>query len=669
MYPLLFSPITINRLEIKNRIAYPSMGLLYSHDGAVNDRYRDYFREKARGGAGIVTVGPVRIDWVGGMGVTLSLADDRDIAPISGLARVIKEEGARAWIQLFHAGGYAASWLIGGERPIGPSEVYNSYSKETPRAMTLEEVEQTVENFIRAAERAREAGFDGVEVIASAGYLITQFLSPIRNVRTDRYGGSFENRTRFPREVLEGMRRRLGRGFPISVRMAGNDFIPGSNTDLEAPDIARVYEAAGADLINVTGGWHEARIPQLPMRVPRGAYSYLALNIKRAVSVPVMASNRIATPREAERIIGDGMADMVNLGRVLLADPYWPRKAFEGRENEIRPCIACNQGCTDTIFNGEAVFCVVNPRAGYEGVRNIKKTASPKKVVVAGAGPGGLEAAVCAAEAGHRVELYERGSAIGGQLRIAGAPPHKEEIFEIIRYYEAMLAKHRIPVHLNTALTGETVACLNADAVIVAEGAAASRPPIEGADDASVLSSWSVLAGAPVPGEEIAVIGGGAVGMETAHFLAAKGTLAPEVLHFLFFYEGESVDRLRELVRRGTKRVTIFEMQPRIGADVGRSTRWVLAADLERLGVHVITGARVTSIRDGVVSWRADGCDNARKFDAVVMAAGSVPVSALSKALADAGVPHVAVGDCVKPRRINDAIHEAFLAVMRLGGN
>jgi 2,4-dienoyl-CoA reductase (NADPH2) len=272
---------------------------------------------------------------------------------------------------------------------MGPSEVYNSYSKETPRAMTIGEVEQTVENFIRAAERAREAGFDGVEIIASAGYLITQFLSPIRNVRTDRYGGSFENRTRFPREVLEGMRRRLGRDFPVSVRMAGNDFIPGSNTDMEAPDIARVYETAGADLINVTGGWHEARIPQLPMRVPRGAYSYLALNIKRAVSVPVMASNRIATPREAERILGDGMADMVNLGRVLLADPYWPRKAFEGRDSEIRPCIACNQGCTDTIFNGEAVFCVVNRGQDTKACETSKRPRRRKRWWSPAPGPEG----------------------------------------------------------------------------------------------------------------------------------------------------------------------------------------------------------------------------------------------------------------------------------------
>nr|HPQ54800.1 NADH:flavin oxidoreductase [Spirochaetota bacterium] len=225
MFAQLFSPIMINNVEVKNRIAYPSMGLLYSNDGSMNDRYYDYFREKARGGAGIVTVGPVGIDKVGGMGVTLSLSGDDTIPAFKKCADIIKGEGARAWVQLFHAGGYAVSWLIDGETPMAPSSVYNNYSKETPREMTRDDIKATIENFIRGAERAKEAGFDGVEIIASAGYLITQFLSPIRNIRTDEYGGSFENRTRFPREIIEGMRKRLGPDFPVTIRMAGNDFI------------------------------------------------------------------------------------------------------------------------------------------------------------------------------------------------------------------------------------------------------------------------------------------------------------------------------------------------------------------------------------------------------------------------------------------------------------
>ncbi|HON77738.1 MAG TPA: FAD-dependent oxidoreductase [Spirochaetota bacterium] len=664
MFAQLFSPIMINNVEVKNRIAYPSMGLLYSNDGSMNDRYYDYFREKARGGAGIVTVGPVGIDKVGGMGVTLSLSGDDTIPAFKKCADIIKGEGARAWVQLFHAGGYAVSWLIDGETPMAPSSVYNNYSKETPREMTIDDIKATIENFIRGAERAKEAGFDGVEIIASAGYLITQFLSPIRNIRTDEYGGSFENRTRFPREIIEGMRKRLGPDFPVTIRMAGNDFIPGSNTDVEAQDFARVYEEAGVDLINVTGGWHEARVPQLPMRVPRSAYSYLALNIKRAVSVPVMASNRISDPVTAEQIIRDGVADMVNLGRVLLADPEWPVKANTGRVSEIRPCVACNQGCTDTIFSGQPVFCIVNPRTGYEGVRIIHKTKTPKNIMVVGAGPGGLEAAVRAAEAGHNVSLYEKEADIGGQLWIAGVPPHKEEIHEILRYYRAMIDRPNITVSLNSPVSIDMITGQHPDYVIIAEGAGPAAPPIDGIDDDHVISAWKVLRDDPPLGRRIAVIGGGAVGLETAHFLAEKGTISPETLHFLFVYSGESVERLKELVSKGVKDVTVFEMLPKTGADVGKSTRWVLTGDVARLGVTTITGAKVRSVRNSTVVYEKDGAVHEKKFDDIVIAAGSVSERTLADRIAVTGILFYVIGDGKRPAKLNDAIHEAFLAVM-----
>ncbi len=660
----IFTPITINGLTLKNRIAYPSMGLLYSLDRSVNDRYYHYYMEKARGGSALVTVGPVAVDNAGGMGVTLSLATDDHLDSFARAARGIKSEGASPWVQLFHAGGYAASWLIG-EQPMAPSAVYNDYAKEVPREMTIDDIELTIENFIRAGERAKQCGFDGVEIIGSAGYLITQFLSPIRNIRADRYGGSFENRTRFPAELIAGMRARLGKNYPVAIRMAGNDFINGSNTDVEAPDIARVYERSGVDMINVTGGWHEARIPQLPMRVPRTAYAYLALNIKRAVSVPVMASNRITTPAEAERIVRDGWADMVNLGRVLLADPFWPRKAMEGRDAEIRPCVACNQGCTDTIFSGQPVFCIVNPRTGFEGERTIEKARRPGVVMVAGAGPAGLEAAVRAAEAGHEVHLYEKSGDIGGQLRIACAPPHKEELSEIVRFYRAMIARRGINLHLNTILTVDMVSSGGPDYVIVAEGA---RPviPACAAGDRGVLSSWDVLAGDPATGDEVAVIGGGSVGVETALFVASKGTISPEILHFLFVYGGEKEERLRDLATRGTKKVTVFEMGPKPAADMGRSTRWVLMKEAARYGVEVLTDAKVVSVMDGVVEFERDGRQSSRRFDTVIVSAGARSERRLADEMEKTGIPFRVVGDCVAPGKIDGAIHGAFLAVMEL---
>ncbi|HOT45593.1 MAG TPA: FAD-dependent oxidoreductase [Spirochaetota bacterium] len=666
MFDNLFSPITINKTVVKNRIAYPSLGLLYSYDGNVNDRYVNFFAERARGGAGIVTVGPVGFDEVGSGKVILVLDSDDKIPDYARLTSAIKKEGALSWIQLFHAGAYSYSKFMGGPDPIAPSPIYSKYSKLVPREMTLDDIREAQEGFVKAAVRAKEAGFDGVEIIASAGYLITQFLSPLKNQRTDRYGGSFENRVRFPREILEMMRAALGPDYPISIRMAGNDFVAGSNTSSETPAFAKVYEKAGVDLISVTGGWHEAPVPQLPMDAPRSVYSYLALNVKREVSVPVSASNRITDPFSAEQLIKDGYCDIVNLARILIADPYWPKKAEEGLFDEIRPCVACNQGCTDSIFSGKAVYCIANARAGYEGERTIVKAKAQKKIMVIGSGPAGLEAAVRSAEAGHAVELYEKADRIGGQLWIAGAPPHKHEIWELIAYYDAMLDKYDIDVNLETEATIDLIRERKPDHVFVAEGAEPVKPRIDGIDDPKVVSAWEVLANDPMLGTNIAIIGGGAVGLETAEFLAAKGTLPAEAMHFLFLYEAETVERLRELCTRGTKKVTVFEMLPKAAAEVGRSTRWVLMGSVKRYGIEVITGAKVNSLKGGAVVYEHGGKTESRQFDAVVNAVGSRSVRTIADAIEKSGIPFTVIGDSVKPARIDKAIHDAFLAVMNL---
>ncbi len=666
MYTHLFKPIRINKLKIKNRIAYPSLGLLYSYDGKLNDRYYNYFKEKARGGAGIVTVGPVGVDYIGSGALALSIKSDDAIPSFQQLTKIIKEEGASPWIQLFHAGAYSHPILIDGKDPIAPSAIFSQYSKTTPLEMTKTDIKQVQQAFVNAAMRAKDAGFEGVEIIGSAGYLITQFLSPLKNQRTDEYGGSFENRIRFPKEVIMQTRDRLGPDYPLTIRMAGNDFVPGSNTDTETHEIAKCYEAAGVDAINVTGGWHETRVPQLPMELPRSAYAFLALNIKKAVSVPVFASNRIADPDTAEKIIRDGFADVVNLGRVLIADPYWPEKALSGKTNEIRPCVACSQGCTDQIFQGRPVFCVGNPLAGFEGERIIKKTSAPKKVMVIGAGPAGLEAAVTAAMAGHRVEIFEKEAAIGGQLHIAGTPPHKQELLEFIRYYRAMIRKYKIPLYLCTKVKKDLIKLNQPDYVIIAEGAESMIPPIKGNDDPTVMSAWQLLKETPLMGKNVAIIGGGAVGLETALFAASKGTINPETLFFLFAYEAQSEKRLRELMFRGSSKVTVFEMLPKVGQDVGKSTRWVLLGNLARYGVSIITDAKVSSIDNGTVTFEKDGKEEKRDFDNVILASGSRSVQHLSLELEGQGIPYVTIGDCIRPGKLNDAIHGGFLAALNL---
>lgn len=662
MHSHLFNPIPINGTEIRNRVVYPALGLLYSYDGKLNDRYYNYFREKARGGTGMVTVGPVGIDFIGSGGIIPMLDHDAAIADFGKMARVIQEEGARAWVQLFHAGAYSFPFLLGDKAPIAPSAVYCRYSRATPREMTTEDIAHVQEAFAATAARAKEAGFDGVEILGSAGYLITQFLSPVKNRRTDAYGGGFENRVRFPREVIEQVRKRVGPDYPVTIRMAGNDFVPGSNTDTETPEFAKVYEAAGIDAINVTGGWHETRVPQLPAALPRAGFGYLCRNIKQAVSVPVMASNRITTPDVAEKLIKDGAADMVSIGRGLIADPHWVNKAMDRRADEIRPCMACLQGCMDSVMTGKPVFCVANPTAGYEGERCIEKTAAPKTVMVVGAGPAGLEAAVTAAQAGHRVDLYEQKDQIGGQLRIAGVPPHKGELLELIPYYEAMLWKHNVGLHLNTRVDTALIRAEAPDHIIVAEGAEPICPPIDGMDDACVISAWEVLKTDPFLGEDVAVIGGGAVGLETALMAAAKGTLSPETLYFLFNHEAESVERLRELVNTGTSRVSVFEMLPRVGSDVGKSTKWVLLGELSRLGVTLHTGTRVTGISDGVVTFEKDGTTSQQRFDHVINAAGARPVNDIAAKIESLAIPYNVIGDAVAPGQMNDAIHGGFLA-------
>jgi len=666
MYKNLFSPIKINRLEIRNRIVYPSLGTLLSYDGKPNDRYINFFKEKAKGGAGIVTVGPIGIDELGSGFLLLALKNDDDIPGMTGISSAIQKEGARAWVQLFHAGAYAHPIIINGKKPMAPSPVYSKYSKVTPFEMTIADIHNVQDAYARAAARAQEAGYDGVEILASGGYLITQFLSPLKNQRTDEYGGSFENRIRFPREVIELTRKRVGPDFPLTIRMAGNDFVHGSNSDSNMPDIARIYEKAGVDAISVTGGWHEAYVPQMTPHVPRTAFAYLALNIKKVVSLPIMASNRICSPEDAEKLLNDGFADMVNLGRTLIADSYWPNKAKAGKAEEIRPCVACLQGCMDSIMNGHPVFCVANPCAGYEGERIISKTDNPKKVMIVGAGLAGMEAAVTATLAGHVVSLYDKADDIGGQVWLAGAPPHKSELLEFIRYYRAMLKKHNIDLHLGTKVDERLIKEKSPDHLIIAEGAEPLIPPIKGIDDPSVMTAWEVLRNNPLLGKNVAIIGGGSVGLETALFVASKGTINPETLYFLISNEAEDSDRIKELMFQGISRVTIFEMLPKAGKDVGKSTRWVLMGEIKKFGITIHTNAKVTEINNGTVCYEKDSKEEKMTFDHVIIASGSRSVQNLSAKAAQLGITFTNVGDCIKPGKINDAIHGGFSAAANI---
>ena len=667
---MLFKPIQVGSMELKNRICMPALHHNYSPEGFVNEKLIHYYERRARGGAALIIVGGCSIDRAGGGPLMIGLHDDKYIPGLQQLAGAVKGAGAKVAAQLYHAGGYAYRAFTE-EEPFAPSAITSGLTRETPREMTAQDIENAIESFAAAALRAKKAGFDAVEIIASAGYLICQFLSPVTNRRNDAYGGSFANRCRFGVEVVKRVRERVGNDFTILVRLSGHDFVPGGNTNSEAVRFAAALEAAGADCFDVTGGWHESRIPQITGHLPRGAFAYLARGVKENVGIPVIAANRINDPDVAEQILADGCADMVCMGRALIADPDLPLKAAGGRESSIRRCIACNQGCLDAVFTLQEVHCTVNPLAGQEGKIEIAPARMQKKVLVVGSGPAGLEAALTAALRGHRVTLWEKGERLGGQLHLASRPPGKEEFSTLLDFYRHELAAAGVEVILNRAATVEDILDFGADAVIVATGSRPAPAPFPVAAEAAdkVFDAREILQGAVIPGMRVVIAGGGSVGCETALTVASMGTLDAAALKFLMEYEAETQETLLRLLNRGTREVTLVEALPKVGRDIGISTRWIMQKNLRRLGVKVITEATIKEInREGAVIEKKSGADGETvdtvllPADTIILAVGAVPENDIYNELQGKVERLYLAGDAVRPRKLTEAIREGFEA-------
>lgn len=655
----LFESTSIGGLEIRNRIVMPAMHLGFCRDEYIDERIISFYRERGRGGAGLIVVGGCNIDQHGYRNM-VSLRDDKFIPGHRRLANAIKETGARACAQLFQPGAYSSFSPVG-MQPIAPSAVPSGLTREMPREMTLEDIREVIGRFAAAARRAVEAGYDMVEVIASAGYLISEFFSPVTNRRTDEYGGSFANRCRFGEEVVQAVRRAVGDRFPVMVRLTGHEFIPGGNTNLEVRQFARRLQDAGADAFNVTGGWHESRVPQITMNVPNGAYVYLAQGIKQAVDVPVVACNRINDPWLAEEILMQGRADLIGMARGLMADPDLPRKAMEGRFNEIRKCVACNQGCLDAIFSGESCRCLVNARVGREAETEIKLAATPRKVLVIGGGPAGLEAARVAALRGHEVSLWEKEEVLGGQLQLAAAVPGRADFYHLIDYLEESLFALGVEVVVDKEATPEEIEAFRPDAIVVATGARPVIPAIPGVDLDHVVGAWEVIGGEAELGQKVVVIGGGATGCEVAMYIASMGTIDSDTLRFLLLNGAEPVERIKELALRGIKEVVVIEQARTAGRGIGASTRWSILQDLRRMGVDIRTSTRVLAIaEDGVVVAEPDGQTEKIAADSVVIAAGSRAENSLFENLKQKFPEVYLVGDACNPRTVLDAIREGF---------
>ncbi len=677
MTDILFQSVTINKLRIKNRIYMPAMHLGMADRFEVTDRIIEFYRERAQGGAGMICVGYATVDELSGSSLNIGAHDDRFIPGLKKLSDVINDNGSASCIQINHAGRYNFSFFTGGKPSIAPSPIASNLTKETPREIKTDEIPEIIENFANAALRCKKAGFDAVEVLNGTGYLISEFLSPLTNQRKDKYGGSPEHRMRFGIEVMQAVREKVGKDYPVIVRMNGNDFMPQGQGGKELQTYAKaLVDHAGIDALCINVGWHEARVPQITSSVPRGAFAYLARGIKEISDVPVIASHRINDPATARQLLADSVCDMVAMGRSLIADPFLPLKSKKGREKEIIHCTGCAQGCFDNIFRLKHVECLCNPRAGHEieikagrEGRLEKTTGVRKKIVVIGGGPAGMNAALYASDLGHDVSLYEKNARLGGQLYLAAAAPGRNEFAEFANDLATQISLRPIKLYLNTEIKGKggaehMIDTEKPDHVILSTGALPVIPNVAGVDSPNVVQAWDVLSGKAQTGKNVVVVGGGAVGVETALFLAEKGTLSDAALKFLFINRAEKCDMLYKAATRGTKHVVILEMSDKIGKDFGKTTRWTMFNDLAIFGVESRTCAKVVEIdQTGIIAETKNGNE---KFsaDTIVLAAGSKSESSLAGFLADNGVSFSVAGDAHKIGTAFDAVHQGFSAAV-----
>ncbi len=663
----LFNTICIGQVELKNRLYMPAMHLNMCKTFLVTEQLCEFYRERAKGGVGLISVGYATVDELSGTPTNIGAHLDEHVPGLAALATAIHEGGAKATVQLNHAGRYNMSFFLGGKKPVAPSPIASRLTRETPEELSPEKIRETILRFATAAQRVSDAGFDLVEILAGTGYLISEFLSPLTNMRLDEYGGSLENRMRFGLEVVRAIKNLVGAGFPILVRLNGNDFMDGGIGPEELLEFAVALEAEGVDALCINVGWHEAQVPQIVSQVPRGAFSYLARDIKQRVSVPVIASHRINDPAIARFLVEEGFCDMVALGRALIADPFFPEKARTGREQEIVHCVACGQGCFDHVFKMKPVECLCNPRAGHEFEALPAKTETPKKVMVVGGGVAGMSAAIAAAEQGHHVVLFEAGSRLGGQLYLAGAPPGRGEFLVFADDLAHQVELRGIKVLLNSRVDGKILVAEKPDFVILATGGESITPPIPGVQLENVVQAWDVLSGKVVTGRRVVVVGGGAVGIETALFLAEKGTLSGDEIKFLLVNRAVAPEKLYTLATSGSKEVMVVEMADTLGSNFGKSTRWGMLQDLGRYGVKTLLKAKIVEITEKGVRLEQGGELQEIPADSVVLAVGTRSSNPLEHVAGELGIDCRVVGDALAPATVFEANHQGYNAGKSIG--
>ena len=644
-YPHLLAPLDLGHVTLPNRVLMGSMhtGLEETGDWA---RVAEFYATRARGGVALIVTGGMAPNAEGGVFPgAAGLFSAKDIANHRRVTDAVHAAGGRIAMQILHAGRYAYS-----KDCVSASAVKSPISPFVPTELDEAGIEKQIADIVTAANRAREAGYDGVEVMGSEGYFLNQFLARHVNKRTDRWGGDYANRMRLPVEVVRRVRAAVGPNFILIYRISLIDLIPDGSTWDEVVLLARAIEAGGATMLNTGIGWHEARVPTIATSVPRAAFAWLTERLRPEVSIPVITSNRINTPDVAEGILANGQADMVSMARPFLADPDFVAKAAAGRSAEIAPCIACNQACLDHTFSGKLTSCLVNPRACAETELTYDPTTAPKRVAIVGAGAAGMMCAIIAAQRGHKVELFEGSAQVGGLLNLAKVIPGKEEFRGLVDWFAVMLDNAGVQVHLNHRATPQDLAGF--DEVVVATGVTPRDPGITGQDGANVLGYEAVLTGAPV-GKRVAIVGAGGIGFDVAEYLVHQGTSPTEDLA-LWKREwgvGDPADVAGGLAATGpqphtaARQVTLLQRKAeKPGRRLGKTTGWIHRAALQMKNVQMRGGVSYDAVTlQGMRISTADGAEMLA-VDTVVMCAGQVPNRALADALAASGIAHYVIG-------------------------
>ena len=651
-YPHLLAPLDLGFVTLPNRVLMGSMHVgLEEYPGGF-ERMAAFYAERARGGVGLIVTGGISPNDEGRPypgGAKLSTAEEAEKHRV--VTDAVHREGGRICMQILHFGRYAYHPDL-----VAPSAIQAPISPAVPREMTEEDIQRTIEDFITTAELAKSAGYDGVEVMGSEGYLINEFIALHTNKRTDEWGGDYRNRIRFPLAIVRGIRERVGEDFIIIYRLSMLDLVPEGSTLPEVLELAREIEAAGATILNTGIGWHEARIPTIAMPVPRAAYTWVTRNVMGEVGIPVVTSNRINNPELAEQLLADGVADMVSMARPMLADPYFVAKAAEGRADRINTCIACNQACLDHTFQLKLTSCLVNPRACHETELVITPATEPKRVAVVGAGPAGLACATTAADRGHDVTLFDAGDEIGGQLLMAKQVPGKEEFNETLRYFRVLLDELDVDVRLGELVTAEQLLAPaeqggGFDAVVLATGVLPRIPEIPGVDDPKVVTYIDVLRNGAEVGKNVAVLGAGGIGFDIADYLTDDGSDASQDPAAFFARWGVDTDYeqpgglMAAVPEHSPRQVHLLQRKPtKPGKDLGKTTGWIHRTELNRRGVTMVPGVTYRRIDAEGLHVTVDGADQTLAVDTVVLCTGQEPRRDLQAQLESAGMATYLIG-------------------------